>query len=1075
MAIQEKITQDELILYDILKHPVLCTEFIYNLDKIEQEEEFEFHEYQKEMLCDFNSYVSICSSRAVGKTVTLVAIMIWILVNNLFQEDYIVYLVPNKSQLEPVWTGLIREFRSNSFLKNFLEQKKGINSSNHTISLLNTATLLCRIAGTSGTGANVIGLHTPFEIIDECIVGTQKVLGKNTNTRASSLSVGDTVLSWNGKDIEEDRIKSIKKIERNQKVLEIGFADNKLIRVGENHRIYTENGYKEAKELSTDDNIFLYDGTTSRFWEQEELDEVFSSVENGMEVKEVAKNLNRSELSVFRKIDSLGLSVKEIFDSNKMSERQKQIITGSLLGDGSVYRYKYRSAFTANHSYKQKEYVDWLYSELESICRKKPSYLNNGGWGTVNYRLYTLGRKEILDLCDILYVDNKKTVTLDYLNRLDELGLAVWFMDDGSYGTLSTHSFTKEENELISKWFKDRWDIKTTVKQYKNRDLYYIQINSMAKFASIIKEYIHPTMIYKIDCTKKSNYNQELPQDVTIDENTDSLRKLPVLYIREVNTRSKYLYSIEVERNHNFFVNGILTKNSAYFPFPTWLELQPTLNTWTSGFRQMVSGVPTGLREQNVLYTADMENDNFTKHRISSYKNPRFTEEDEERAIQQYGGKDSEDFAHMVLGKHGSPIFSVFDRRLFEIKQYEVYKISINGLKVEGIQDYIKTVSMIPSLPKDNNGCIIGIDLGYCYSEDTDVLTKRGWVQHKDVTEEDTIACFDTEKNSIVWDKPIWIWKQDYKGKMLEVNGKSTNFCVSPEHKIWANKSKSGSYEGYKELKAKNILDFGSNRFKVKTIKNSIENENTDKVCLLKIIDDELDLKSNVTEIDYEGKIYCLKTTTGFYITRRKGKIAIQGNTEPSAILIMYIDTKGKFRFHARIQLTKVSYNLQDRIIDMLDTKFSPGLIGVDEGSSGKAVTQRLMESVDFANKNYSKRLIPVNFSTVLTIGQDSDGKEIKSRIKPFSVSILQDYVNSHRIVFSSTDPELMSELERMTYSKNVNGDISYKTLTHRGGKKGEDHFTAALLCGTLAYYLEYESFVNKVVKPKLFKSRWIL
>jgi hypothetical protein len=515
MPIREKVTKEDLLFYDILKHPVFNGEFLRNIDKLDYEEEFIYDIYQKEMLCDFNHYVSIACARAVGKTLTLVSILIWILTNNLFPQEYVVYSVPNKSQLEPVWTGLVRMFRSNSFLRWFLEPKKGINSSDHTIKLLNTASLLCRIAGTSGGGANVIGLHTPFEIIDE----------------------------------------------------------------------------------------------------------------------------------------------------------------------------------------------------------------------------------------------------------------------------------------------------------------------------------------------------------------------------------------------------------SGYYPWGTWLELQPTLNTWQTGFRQMTSGVPTGLRENNVLYHADMEDDGFTKHRVSAYQNPRFTEEDEKRAIIQYGGKDSEDFAHMVLGEHGSPVFSVFDRRLFEILPYEIYRLTINGIKLkDNIQKYIEKIAMLPKLPS-NTDVLFGIDLGY---------------------------------------------------------------------------------------------------------------------------------------------------------------------TDPTAIIIMYLTKTGKMRFHCRVQLTKVSYNMQDKFIDLLDTKFKPSLIGVDEGAAGKAVVQRLQEADEFAHKNYKTRLIPINFSSALVIGEDLDGNEIKSRTKPFSVSILQDYSNSHRITYSSTDPEMMTELERMIYTKNPNGDIVYKTLTPLGGKRGADHFTAALLCGCLAYYLENESFVPKRKPKKLFGARWI-
>jgi len=119
MAVDERINQldVEMQLYEIMRNPVLFGEFINNYDKTERDRTFEFTIYQKEWLLDFSSYVSICCSRAVGKTVFIVMLYTWMLVYNVFPEDYIVYGVPSKIHLEPVWTGLIRQFRTNSFLK----------------------------------------------------------------------------------------------------------------------------------------------------------------------------------------------------------------------------------------------------------------------------------------------------------------------------------------------------------------------------------------------------------------------------------------------------------------------------------------------------------------------------------------------------------------------------------------------------------------------------------------------------------------------------------------------------------------------------------------------------------------------------------------------------------------------------------------------------------------------------------------------------------------------------------------------------------------------------------------------
>ena len=319
MGLQEKITPEEWHLFEVLKHPVLFGEFYRNVDTLTyaRDKEFEYTYYQREYLCDFNHYSSLCCGRAVGKTVSLTDFILWIMVNNFYPNEYIMYTVPSKTHLEPVFNSLVKYLRNNSLLKNFIEPKRGINSSTYTITLLNTAQLLCAIAGQSGTGVNVIGKHTPIIILDE----------------------------------------------------------------------------------------------------------------------------------------------------------------------------------------------------------------------------------------------------------------------------------------------------------------------------------------------------------------------------------------------------------AGYYPWGTWLELQPVLNSWEDGYKLWVSGVPTGLRENCVLYLADEVNDEFSHHRTSAHENPRYSQDDEEKNVKQYGGVDSEDYIHLVLGRHGSPTFAVFDRRLMEIETYDTYKLSMSGIDYS-YGEIVNRMALIPPCPP-HDFVIMGIDLGY--------------------------------------------------------------------------------------------------------------------------------------------------------------------------------------------------------------------------------------------------------------------------------------------------------------------------------------------------------------------------
>jgi hypothetical protein len=46
---------------------------------------------------------------------------------------------------------------------------------------------------------------------------------------------------------------------------------------------------------------------------------------------------------------------------------------------------------------------------------------------------------------------------------LDELGFAVWWMDDGSTASLGTHAFTVLENEIIVAWLQEWWGIAANI------------------------------------------------------------------------------------------------------------------------------------------------------------------------------------------------------------------------------------------------------------------------------------------------------------------------------------------------------------------------------------------------------------------------------------------------------------------------------------------------------------------------------------------------------------------------------------------------------------------------------------
>ena len=76
----------------------------------------------------------------------------------------------------------------------------------------------------------------------------------------------------------------------------------------------------------------------------------------------------------------------------------------------------------------------------------------------------------------------------------------------------------------------------------------------------------------------------------------------------------------------------------------------------------------------------------------------------------------------------------------------------------------------------------------YCFDDKTEILTMKGFIPFEELTVEDKVASLNSE-NQFYWVKPTSIIKEDYTGKMYLYNGKSVNFCVTPNHYIYTKKS----------------------------------------------------------------------------------------------------------------------------------------------------------------------------------------------------------------------------------------------------------------------------------------------
>jgi len=200
--------------------------------------------------------------------------------------------------------------------------------------------------------------------------------------------------------------------------------------------------------------------------------------------------------------------------SLKLNLKQRRLIIGSLLGDGTMRLGKgaTNANFKVEHGLAQKEYVEWKYQILKPFVFTEPKisyrYDKNGRRYEKSWWFRTIRHPFLTEIYRKFYKGNgnrngRKIITLEIKKEITPLVLAVWIMDDGSFSThridISTYSFSLPEIKILQKCLRDCFDIKANY--YRDRDKgYRMYFNQEAtkKLIKIIRPYVIPSMMYKI-------------------------------------------------------------------------------------------------------------------------------------------------------------------------------------------------------------------------------------------------------------------------------------------------------------------------------------------------------------------------------------------------------------------------------------------------------------------------------------------------------------------------------------------------------------------------------------------------
>ncbi len=294
----------------------------------------------------------------------------------------------------------------------------------------------------------------------------------------------------------------------------------KHITCTDNHKFWTSLGWKEAKELKAGDNVFHY--------------------------------------------------------AKRLDFIRQQFILGGLLGDSSVYWGGGRKncGFQFIHSIAQSEYFDLKIKVLGNICSEGKGFKGGFPGSKPNRRANSVINVNVSELVSLCLVNGNKTINNQWLDKINPVGLAVWYMDDGTLlsgngkqrerAAFATNTYTQDETKLLQEMLK-RFGINTSVQCSKQSHGNVLTISSESSdmFFSMIAPFIIKSLQYKLPekyRTGRSYFDDYQPEE------EDDLIETEIVEItteyKSTRSNSNYQYDLQVEKNSNYFAHHILVHNT---------------------------------------------------------------------------------------------------------------------------------------------------------------------------------------------------------------------------------------------------------------------------------------------------------------------------------------------------------------------------------------------------------------------------------------------------------------------------------------------------------------------------------
>ncbi len=183
----------------------------------------------------------------------------------------------------------------------------------------------------------------------------------------------------------------------------------------------------------------------------------------------------------------------------ELTERQQEIVVGSLLGDGCIKKDRNGvcclskcQSITTKLGADKYEYLQWHYDELSPYSSSVKTYRRKRG--DSSYEFFSKCGQTYKELESKWYKPTKpkRTKIVPQDIKLTPLVLCVWFVDDGinyparRQAQICTQSFTEKENEFLSEILNRDLGVVSKVQEFRGLFNLYVGPESYLKLINTI-------------------------------------------------------------------------------------------------------------------------------------------------------------------------------------------------------------------------------------------------------------------------------------------------------------------------------------------------------------------------------------------------------------------------------------------------------------------------------------------------------------------------------------------------------------------------------------------------------------